>query len=60
MAKVIFEFDDEKDSREIKNIITRVFEIETFYNDKTKKMENDIEEYCRIVPGKGRFLSNAV
>jgi len=43
-----------------KNIITRVFEIETFYNEETKKMENDIEEYCRIIPGKGRFLSDAV
>lgn len=43
-----------------KNIITRVFEIETFYNEKTKRMENDIEEYCRIIPGKGKFLSDAV
>lgn len=43
-----------------KNIITRVFEIETFYNSDTKMMENDIEEYCRIIPGKGKFLSNAV
>ena len=43
-----------------KNIITRVFEIETFYNKDTKMMENDIEEYCRIIPGKGKFLSDAV
>ncbi len=43
-----------------KNIITRVFEIETFYNDKTNQMENDIEEYCRIIPGKGKFLSDSV
>lgn len=43
-----------------KNIIARVFEIETFYNKETKKMETDIEEYCRIIPGKGRFLSDAV
>ncbi len=43
-----------------KNIIVRVFEIETFYNKETKKMENDIEEYCRIIPGKGKFLSDSV
>lgn len=43
-----------------KNIITRVFEIETFYNINSKMMENDIEEYCRIIPGKGKFLSDAV
>ncbi len=43
-----------------KNIITRVFEIETFYNIDTNMMENDIEEYCRIIPGKGKFLSDAV
>lgn len=43
-----------------KNIITRVFEIETFYNKDTKCMENDVEEYCRIIPGKGKFLSDAV
>lgn len=43
-----------------KNIITRVFEIETFYNKETKRMENDIEEYCRIIPGKGKFISDAV
>ena len=43
-----------------KNIITRVFEIETFYNENTKLMENDIEEYCRIIPGKGKFLSDSV
>lgn len=43
-----------------KNIIVRVFEIETFYNENTKMMENDIEEYCRIIPGKGKFLSDAV
>ncbi len=43
-----------------KNIITRVFEIETFYNYQTRQMENDVEEYCRIIPGKGKFLSDAV
>lgn len=43
-----------------KNIITRVFEIETFYNENTKLMENDIEEYCRIISGKGKFLSDSV
>ena len=43
-----------------KNIITRVFEIHTFYNNVTKCMENDVEEYCRIIPGKGKFLSDAV
>ena len=43
-----------------KNIITRVFEIEVFYNNKTKCMEKDMVEYCRIVPGKGKFLGNNV
>ncbi len=43
-----------------KNIITRVFEIEVFYSYETKCMEKDIVEYCRIVPGKGKFLSDNV
>ena len=43
-----------------KNIITRVFEIEVFYNQETKCMEKDIVEYCRIIPGKGKFLGDNV
>lgn len=43
-----------------KQIIIRVFEICTFYNTETKLMEQDIQEYCRIIPGKGRFFSEAV
>ena len=43
-----------------KNIITRVFEIEVFYNQDKKYMDKDVVEYCRIVPGKGKFLSDNV
>lgn len=43
-----------------KEIVIRVFEIETFYNNKTKDMENNIVEYCRIIPGKGKFISSNV
>lgn len=43
-----------------KNIITRVFEIEVFYNNITRCMQKDIIEYCRIIPGKGKFLGDNV
>ena len=43
-----------------KNIITRVFEIEVFYNKDKKIMDRDIVEYCRIIPGKGKFLNDNV
>ena len=43
-----------------KQIIIRVFEILSFYNKEKKLMDRDIQEYCRIIPGKGKFLSDAV
>ena len=43
-----------------KQIIIRVFEILSFYNKEKNIMDRDIQEYCRIIPGKGKFLSNAV
>lgn len=41
-------------------IVVRVFEIESFYNDTSGSMKKHIQEYCRIIPGKGTFLSDAV
>ena len=41
-------------------VVVRVFEIETYYMARTKSMNRHIQEYCRIIPGKGKFLSNCV
>lgn len=43
-----------------KQVIIRVFEILSNYNIKLNDIETDIQEYCRIIPGKGRFISDAV
>ena len=43
-----------------KLIVVRVFEIESYYRGKAKSMNKHIQEYCRIIPGKGKFLSDAV
>lgn len=43
-----------------KQIVVRVFEIESYYMCSTKSMNRHIQEYCRIIPGKGKFLSNCV
>lgn len=43
-----------------KQIIIRIFEIESFFNIEKELMDKDIQEYCRIIPGKGKFISDCV
>lgn len=43
-----------------KKVVIRVFEVLSYFNYETKQMERDIKEFCRIIPGFGKFLSNAV
>lgn len=41
-------------------IVFRVFEIWTFYNKYTNKMDYSVQEYARYLPGIGKFLNNNV
>lgn len=41
-------------------IVVRVFEVESFYKVGAESMTRHIQEYCRIIPGKGKFVSDAV
>ena len=44
-----------------KQIVARVFEIYSFFNDKNSKtIDRDVIEYARILPGVGTFIGNNV
>lgn len=43
-----------------KQIIARVFEIYSYFENNNKKIIRDVNEYVRIIPGVGTFLGNNV
>ncbi len=43
-----------------KQIVIRIFDIYSYFNKDSNKMQKTFTEYCRILPGIGRFLGNNV
>lgn len=43
-----------------KQVIIRVFEIYSYFNENSRKINRSYIEYARIIPGVGRFLGNNV